>query len=110
MNGINIKDVNIFKEDDQWFAEYPVGWKSCTDDLGSLHGDVAETRKEILSLVRSALPCDCLDCYPKKITPHKGGRTEVIQGRFTSLEKKEVYKKIKQEGFSSFSDWVVSKI
>lgn len=41
---------------------YRPGWRSCTDPMGIVHGDVSDTIHEAASLARSADRCDCAEC------------------------------------------------
>jgi hypothetical protein len=41
---------------------YKSGWKSFTDPLGCVHGDVSDNVKKALYYVRAAEPCDCDEC------------------------------------------------
>ena len=53
---------------DGWWAYYPVGWKSSSDPMGCVHADHEDTKRELLSMVAAAIPCDCEDCCGPNLT------------------------------------------
>lgn len=55
------KIQSIYKDDDGWWVEYKPGWQSSNDP--GCHGEHENTKREVMELVRNALPCDCVDCY-----------------------------------------------
>jgi hypothetical protein len=57
-----ISDYTI--EESGIFISYVSGWKSWTDPLGVVHGDVVDTVKDALYHVRNAERCDCSECKP----------------------------------------------
>jgi hypothetical protein len=64
-----IDDYSV--EESGIFISYKSGWKSCTDPLGVVHGDVVDTVKDAVWHVRSADLCDCVDCQPKEMNERK---------------------------------------
>jgi len=61
----NVIAVEVEKDEDGWWAYYADGWKSSTDAVGAQHTDHADTKREIMKLVRSAIPCNCKQCEAK---------------------------------------------
>lgn len=58
--------AKIENDSDGWWAYYIPGWKSADDPVGIQHQDRADTKREILQMVREAVPCDCADCKAKQ--------------------------------------------
>jgi hypothetical protein len=47
----------ITHDDDGWWAEYAVGWCSSLDP--QCHTEHEDTKAEVVTLVRAAIPCRC---------------------------------------------------
>lgn len=54
--------AEVEKDEDGYWAYYKPGYKSATDPIGAQHWDHEDTRREIMSLVKSAIKCDCDEC------------------------------------------------
>lgn len=67
------KTVVVEKDEDGWWAYYADGWKSSTDTVGAQHTDHADTKREIMRLVRSAIPCNCKQCTARTCGLVDGG-------------------------------------
>jgi hypothetical protein len=55
-----IDDYSV--EESGIFISYKNGWKSWTDPIGVVHGDVVDTLKDAVYHVRNAMKCACPDC------------------------------------------------
>ena len=55
------------------FIDYVRGWKSGSDPLGCVHGDMAANIKEAVLRVGDALPCDCPECIPQPLCTERTG-------------------------------------
>lgn len=51
---------------DMYDCAYRAGWKSSSDTMGAVHSDCGATVRELSSLIRNAIPCDCKDCIKTK--------------------------------------------